>query len=200
MKNTRNSQNVNSRYEIRLAGTGGQGIILAGIILAEAAILDGRYIVQAQSYGPEARGGNSVSEVIVSNVEIDYPKVLELDILVALSQEACDRNLPDVKAEGLVVIDSGQVNRVLWGRLAALPLQQIARTAGEERAINMAALGAVASFCPDISVRSLLQAIAKRLPSNIVEANCLVFSKALETAQELRKSLKSTETRDEFDI
>ena len=80
------------RTEIRLAGEGGQGMILAGIILAEAAAMyDDKYAVQTQSYGPEARGGASKAEVIIDSGEIDYPEVINADVLVALSQEACDK-------------------------------------------------------------------------------------------------------------
>jgi len=93
MKNAINSSEKNSRYEIRIAGSGGQGIVLAGIILAKAAILDGRYVVQSQRYGPEMRGGKSISEVIVSDMGIDYPRVLKLDLLIALTQAACDQNI-----------------------------------------------------------------------------------------------------------
>ena len=200
MKNTGNSPGKNSRYEIRLAGSGGQGIILAGIILAESAILDGRYVAQSQNYGPEARGGTSVSEVVLSDKEIDYPQALELDLLVALTQGACDQNLADVKEGGLVVVDPDLVRRVLWGKLARLSFWQIAQRAGEERAINMAALGAVAAFCPLISRRSLARVIAKRLPSSKVEVNLLAFDEALRVARDLSGSLKSVETRDEFDI
>ncbi|MEA3375983.1 MAG: 2-oxoacid:acceptor oxidoreductase family protein, partial [Chloroflexota bacterium] len=79
------------RYEVRLAGTGGQGTILAGIILAEAAIREGKNVVQTQSYGPEARGGASRSEIVISEGEIDHPKVLEPNVTLCMSQEACDR-------------------------------------------------------------------------------------------------------------
>ena len=78
-------------YEVRLAGTGGQGAILAGILLAEAAIRDGKNVAQTQSYGPEARGGASRSEVIISDDEIHYPKVIQAHITLCMSQEACDR-------------------------------------------------------------------------------------------------------------
>lgn len=200
MKNTKNFSKKNLRYEIRISGSGGQGIVLAGIILAEAAILDGRYVAQSQNYGPEARGGTSTSEVILSDTEIDYPRAIELDLLIALTQEACDRNLPDMKEEGLVVVDSDLVHRVLWGKLAPLPFTQIAWRVGEERAINMAALGAVASFCPSISSESLAKVIAKRLPPAKVAANILAFDEALKLARNLRKSLKSAEAKDEFEI
>ena len=200
MKNARNFSQKNSRYEIRIAGSGGQGIILAGIMLAEAAILDGRYVIQSQSYGPEARGGSSLSEVILSDIEIDYPRALELDLLVALTQEACDRNLLDLKTEGLVVVDSDLVHRVLWGKVASLPFRQIARGVSEERAINMAALGAVVSFCPCVSRGSLAKVMAKRLPSAKVAANLLAFDETLKLAQTLRGKLKSVDSKEEFEI
>ena len=93
------------RTEIRLAGEGGQGMILAGIILAEAAaIYDNKNAVQTQSYGPEARGGASKSEVIISRGEIDYPEVINADVLVALSQEACDKYSSDLKKDGLLLL------------------------------------------------------------------------------------------------
>ena len=200
MKNARNFSQKNSRYEIRIAGSGGQGIILAGIMLAEAAILDGRYVIQSQSYGPEARGGSSLSEVILSDIEIDYPRALELDLLVALTQEACDRNLLDLKTEGLVVVDSDLVHRVLWGKVASLPFRQIAQGVSEERAINMAALGAVVSFCPCVSRGSLAKVMAKRLPSAKVAANLLAFDETLKLAQTLRGKLKSVDSKEEFEI
>ena len=200
MMHKRNLSGKNSRYEIRIAGSGGQGIILAGIILAEAAILDGKYVTQSQNYGPETRGGTSVSEVILSDMEVDYPKAMELDLLVALTQEACDQNLPDMKREGLVVVDSDQVQRVLWRRLATLPFQQIAQKAGEERAINMAALGAIAAFSTEISSASLKKVMAKKLPSANLVVNRRAFGQALKIARNLRKSLKSAGTEEEFEI
>ncbi len=81
---------MSQRYEIRFSGAGGQGLILAGVIMAEAAsIYDGKQAVQSQSYGPEARGGASKSEVIISDTAIDYPKATVVDALLALTQEAC---------------------------------------------------------------------------------------------------------------
>ncbi len=81
-----------NRMEIRLAGEGGQGMILAGIILAEAAaVYDNKNAVQTQSYGPEARGGASKAEVVIAQGDIDHPEVIIADVLVAMSQEACDK-------------------------------------------------------------------------------------------------------------
>ena len=200
MKDAGRSPVSNARYEIRIAGSGGQGIILAGIMLAEAAILDGMYVAQTQNYGPEARGGNSISEVVVSDEEIDYPEALSLDVLVALTQEACVRNLPDLKEGGLVIVDSNLVRWVPWDRVVRLPFQQIARKVGEGRAINMAALGAVAALCPIVSSASVVKVMAKRLPGSKVEANRLAFNEALQATDKLKDGLTSLKPKDQFEL
>src|SRR5665647_501001 len=92
--------------QIVLTGTGGQGLILAGIILAEAAVLDGKQAIQTQSYGPEARGGASRAEVIISDEPIDYPKVQKADTLLAMSQEAFNKYGGSIGAEGILVVDT----------------------------------------------------------------------------------------------
>ena len=84
---------MQNRLEIRLAGSGGQGLILAGLILAEAVgIHEGKFVTQTQSYGPEARGGASRSEVVISDQEIDYPQAVKPDILLCMNQAACDQS------------------------------------------------------------------------------------------------------------
>ena len=94
-------------YELRLSGEGGQGLVLAGKILAEAAaIYDEKNATQSQSYGPEARGGASKSEVIIADGEIDYPKAEDLDLLLALTQESFDKYHKDLRAGGFLVVDS----------------------------------------------------------------------------------------------
>ncbi|MCX5897939.1 MAG: 2-oxoacid:acceptor oxidoreductase family protein, partial [Proteobacteria bacterium] len=100
------------QYEIRLAGLGGQGLILAGIIVAEAAgIYDGKIVAQTQAYGAAARGGFSRSDVVISDEEINYPKASELDLLLAMSQDACDDNYQYLKPEGILIIDSTYVSQ-----------------------------------------------------------------------------------------
>lgn len=102
-----------NRYEIRLSGSGGQGLIVAGIILAEAAgIHDGKYVCQTQSYGPEARGGASKAEVVISEEEIDYPKAIKPDVLLAMNQKACDAYFFDMKPDGMLVVDSTFVKQL----------------------------------------------------------------------------------------
>jgi 2-oxoglutarate ferredoxin oxidoreductase subunit gamma len=200
MKSVTDSSGENLRYEIRIAGSGGQGIVLAGIMLARAAILDGRFVAQSQSYGAETRGGNVISEVIISGGEIDYPRVLKLDLLVALTQTACDQSMSDMKAEGLVVVDSELVRGVIWGKVVRIPFRQIAQKVGEERAINTAALGAIAVLCPVISPDSLARVLAETLPPHKVGANRLAFEEASKAAQNLRESLESVDIKEAFEI
>ena len=200
MSNTAVSSSKKPRYEIRIAGAGGQGIILAGIMLAEAGIIQDLYVAQSQSYGPETRGGNSISEVIFSDTEIDFPQSTELDVLIALTQLACDRNLPDMQEDGMVIIDAEAVPRVLWDKVIPVPLSEIARKVGEERAINVAALGSLVPFCPLINRRALTKAIAERLPSAKLEANLQAFDKALRFARRWQGRLKYAGTTEEFEI
>jgi 2-oxoglutarate ferredoxin oxidoreductase subunit gamma len=93
--------------EIRLSGTGGQGMILAGIILGEAASIHEDYhALQTQSYGPEARGGASKSEILISEHDIEYPRVTKPDLLLALSQRACDSYTSDLTETSILMVDS----------------------------------------------------------------------------------------------
>src|SRR6056297_539052 len=100
------------RYEIRFSGAGGQGLITAGIILAEAAsIVEGKSALQSQSYGPEARGGASKSEVIISDGPIDYPKATIVDACLAMTQEAADKYANGIKQGGLLLLDDDFVKK-----------------------------------------------------------------------------------------
>lgn len=188
------------RYEIRIAGAGGQGIILAGIILAEAGIIQDLYVAQSQKYGPETRGGNSISEVILSYTEVDFPQSTELDVLIALTQLACDRNLPDMKEGGLVIVDSDEVQRVLWEKTISIPFEEIARKVGEERAVNIAALGSLVPLCPLIDRRALTKAITNRLPPAKLEVNLQAFDKALRFARRFKGRLKDAVTTEEYEM
>ena len=182
------------RYEIRLAGTGGQGVILAGLVLAEAGIFERHHVVHTQNYGPAARGGISVSEVIFSNAEIDYPKTLRLDLLLALNQKACDENLSDMKPDGLVIIDVSLVGKVFWKKVVRVPISRRAQNKfNDQKIVNMIALGALTPFCPWVSPHSLRKAIMKRLPPEIIQLNLPAFQEGLAIARRLKKSLKFEE-------
>jgi 2-oxoglutarate ferredoxin oxidoreductase subunit gamma len=102
----------NDRYEIRLSGSGGQGLVLAGVMLAEAVgVYEGKNVAQTQSYGPEARGGSSRSDITISTGEIYYPKTSKLDLLLCLTQDSCDKYYHNLKEDGVLIIDSDIVRQ-----------------------------------------------------------------------------------------
>jgi 2-oxoglutarate ferredoxin oxidoreductase subunit gamma len=182
------------RYEIRLSGSGGQGLIVAGIILAESAgIYDGKFVCQTQSYGPEARGGASKAEVVISEEAIDYPKAIKPDLLLAMNQKACDVYFFDLKPTGLLIVDSTHVKQVPTSRAVEIPFTQIAREQlKNEMVSNVIALGALAALTGVVSLKSLEAAVLARVPAGTEELN----KKALEAGIEAAKYyLHEQETR-----
>ncbi|MGA9350727.1 MAG: 2-oxoacid:acceptor oxidoreductase family protein [Anaerolineae bacterium] len=179
---------MGKRFEIRLAGAGGQGMILAGLILAEAAaIYDGKNASQSQSYGAEARGGASRSEVIISDSEIVYPKVTNADLLLCMSQEACDRYSHELKEDGVLIVDSVNVERVPTGRAYQVPITQIAEEAtGRRITANMVGLGLVVGLTGVVSKESIQTAVSARAPKGTEEMNLKALAAGLEKAEELR--------------
>lgn len=163
---------MSQRYEIRLAGSGGQGLILAGVILAEAAgIYDGKFVCQTQSYGPAARGGASKAEVVISDAEIDYPKAIRPDVLLALNQASLDKYLGDLKPGGVLLVDADLVQEVPAAGAVALPFTRLARELGKEMMANIVALGALAAITGAVSAEGLQQAVLARVPPQTRELN-----------------------------
>jgi len=182
------------RYEIRLSGSGGQGLIVAGIILAESAgIYDGKFVCQTQSYGPEARGGASKAEVVISDEPIDYPKAIKPDLLLAMNQKACDVYFFDLQPTGLLIVDSTHVKQVPTSKAVEIPFTQIAREKlKNEMVSNVIALGALAALTGVVSLKSLEAAVLARVPPGTEELN----TKALEAGIEAAKSyLQEKESR-----
>lgn len=179
---------MSTRYELQLAGEGGQGLILAGIILAEAAAIhDGKNAAQTQSYGPEARGGASKSEVVISDGEIDYPKVMEADMLLAMSQEACDKYFYELKKDGLLVVDSINVDRVPTTRAYRVPITQIAEDAtGKRITANVVALGLIVGLTGVVSRKAIEAAVAARAPQGTQELNLKALQAGFEAAEQLK--------------
>jgi 2-oxoglutarate ferredoxin oxidoreductase subunit gamma len=161
------------RYEVRLSGSGGQGIIVAGIILAEAAgIYEGKQVCQTQAYGPEARGGASKAEVVISDIEIDYPKAITPDLVLAMNQKACDSYGYDLKPGGLIIVDGTLVKDLPTPRAIALPFTQIARQElGKEMVANIVALGALAKISGVVAVENLEKAVLARVPAGTEDLN-----------------------------
>jgi 2-oxoglutarate ferredoxin oxidoreductase subunit gamma len=177
------------RYEIRLSGSGGQGLILMGIILAEAiGIYEGKFVAQTQSYGPEARGGSSKSEVIVSDEEIDYPKAMKLDVLLAMNQKSCDEFYPDLKPEGLLIVDSTFVTQPPIPRAFQIPFTRIAREKFKRDVVaNIIALGAFSQLCPLVSPKAIESAVLARVPKGTEKLNRDALKAGMAAAKRAKK-------------
>lgn len=182
---------MSERYEIRFSGAGGQGLILAGVIMAEAAsIYDGKQAVQSQSYGPEARGGASKSEVIVSDGPIDYPKATVVDALLALTQEACDKYAHDLKQGGVLLVDSDLVKNLPAGNYntVSFPIINTAKNEiGREIVANIVALGAIVALTGVVSKESAEKAVLSRVPEAFTELNRKAFTAGYEKAMAAKK-------------
>lgn len=161
------------KLEIRLSGSGGQGLITAGIILAHAAVLDGLNVVQSQSYGPEARGGASKSEVIISQDEIYYPKLINCDILLCLTQLAYEKYLNGLKQDGILILDKSidyNVNNYM--KIYSLPILEIASEKLNKPVVaNIVALGAINEITKVASKDSLIKAVLNKVPKGTEELN-----------------------------
>jgi len=175
------------RYEIRFGGSGGQGIILAAVILAEAAgVYEGYYACQTQSYGPEARGGRSKAEVVISKNEIDYPKVIQMDLFLAMNQAALDAYFFDFKPNGLLVVDSTFVKQLPSSRAISIPFTRIARDEiGKEIVANIVALGAVGLLSQKISSANLEKAVIARVPRQFKDMNVQALHAGMKAASEV---------------
>jgi len=171
------------RTEFRLSGSGGQGLLLAGIVLAEAAILDDKNAVQTQSYGPEARGGASKAEVVISDADIDYPKATDPDYLLALTQESY-RIYGKLMGKGLIVVDSSvELLDDIQARTVRIPiLRTAAEDIGKRVVANIVALGALAGVSGIVSLPTLEHAVKNRVPKGTEELNLKALRKGFELA------------------
>lgn len=161
--------------QLRLSGTGGQGLILAGIILAEAALLDNKLAIQSQSYGPEARGGSSKSEVIIDTKQIHYPKITLPDVVLAMSQEACNKYTTDLTEKGILITDNLFVQHLpdkKYKEVYQLPITNIAKEElGKALFSNIVALGALVKITGCVSLESLTKAVLDRVPKGTEKLN-----------------------------
>ncbi|MCP5082060.1 MAG: pyruvate ferredoxin oxidoreductase [Alphaproteobacteria bacterium] len=164
---------VDRELEIRLSGSGGQGLILAAGILAEALTTEGRNVAQSQSYEPTSRGGLSRSDLVVSDGEADYPLVSEIDCLVILDQVAVAASRDMIRPEAIVVTDAKTVTEPPAGsfRLAELPLSETAITLGNRRIANIVALSALTAMGGLCDRDVLKQTVLRRSPKTYVDLN-----------------------------
>lgn len=179
------------RYEIRFSGAGGQGLITAGIILAEAAsIIEGKHAVQSQSYGPEARGGASKSEVIIADGPIDYPKATVVDACLAMTQEAADKYANGIKPGGVLLLDADFVKQEPQGdfKVIKMPIMRTAKEdLGREIVANVVALGAMIALTDVVSREAGEQAVLRKVPEAFKDLNKKAYSLGFEKVKELLK-------------
>jgi 2-oxoglutarate ferredoxin oxidoreductase subunit gamma len=173
--------------QIRLSGSGGQGLILAGIILAEAAVIDGKEVVQTQDYGPEARGGSSKAECIISETVIDYPKVTVADVVLCMNQESYSKYGKDIQPNGRVIVDTTLVKQIGEEPIVAIPITKTAiDELGKSIFANIIALGAVVGLTGVVSQAAIEKAVLNRVPKGTEELN----RKALALGWEMAKNAK----------
>ncbi|HYF82887.1 MAG TPA: 2-oxoacid:acceptor oxidoreductase family protein [Clostridia bacterium] len=173
------------RYEVRLSGSGGQGLLLAGIILAEGAINDGKNSIQTQSYGPEARGGASKSEVIISSDSIDFPKVRNCDILLALTQKSYEQYSEGLRDDGILIIDSSVTVEAKGNKkIYSVPILDTAvKELGKPMVTNIVALGAIVEITKVVTKDSLEKAVLDRVPKGTEELNRKALSLGYDIAK-----------------
>lgn len=173
------------RREIRLSGFGGQGILTAGYILGKAAaLIDQHHVTLIKSYGPESRGGASSAQLIISDQEIDYPRLTQPELLVAMSQEAYAKYFEELASGGLLLIDEDLVE-LLPARddidVRAIPATRIAEDElGRKIVANIVMLGFVAAHTNAVSTEALEQAVATSVPKGTEDLNSRAFKRGFE--------------------
>ncbi len=162
------------RFEIIMAGIGGQGLLLAGLILGDAAAIgEKKYAVQIESYAPLARGGSSSSELVISDDEIDYPRIKQADVLIALSKDALNAHKKKVRADGIILLNSTDVpEHEEDKRIIDMPLTAIAmETTGKAFTVSTVALGVVPRLTDMISINSIVSSLSRRAPTGTENLN-----------------------------
>ncbi len=179
------------RYRMVFSGSGGQGVITAAIILAEAAVLyENLMAVQSQSYGPEARGGATRSDVVISDTEVHYPKVIQPNLLVCLTQEAYNQFYPIIRPGGLLITDTRFVKtqKKVDALQKELPMYETTmEKIGKPIVFNICMLGAVIGLTDLVRSNSVIKVLQNRIPSGFLDIN----REALNLGIELGAKVKS---------
>ncbi len=172
-----------NRVRLVFSGSGGQGVITAAIILAEAAVIyEGMNATQSQSYGAAARGGSTRSDIIISDNEIDFPEVTQPNILVCLTQDAYNSYSSIVRPGGILLTDSRyvQIIRKIDAKQVELPMyDSVMEKIGKPVVFNICVLGALIGITEVIKPKSVMQAVADRVPKDFVNLNNRAFDLGL---------------------
>lgn len=169
-----------NRYEIRLCGGGGQGIMLAGYIIGQAAaIFEHKNVAYIRDYGAESRGGASRADVVVSDERVLYPHISAPSVLVAMSQEAYNRYCPKKREDTLVIIDEELLKpKMVRGRgLLAIPARRIAEEMGRVTVANAVMLGFFTAVTDIVSAEAMRQSISASVPKGTIELNMMAFER-----------------------
>ena len=182
--------------ELRLAGFGGQGVILSAIVLGRAAsIHQGAYATMTQSFGPEARGGACSAQLLLSDTPILYPYVTQPDILVVMSQEACTRFVPELKDGGILIVEQDLV-RVSDlkpnTRVYSVPATRLAEELGKRMVLNIVMVGFFAAVTGLLEPDAVRKAVTDSVPESFRELNLKAFEKGYQYGLTAQASLPET--------
>ncbi len=177
------------RFEIRLSGSGGQGMIFGSVVLCEAVGQSGnKSVVQSQSYGPEARGGASKADVVISDSEIYYPKAMKLDLLLAMTQESLDKYFGDLKDHGVLIIDTSLVTDFPTDEYYGIEFTRLARNEiGSIVVANVMALGAICALTGLFTKEALTTAVLARAPKGTEDRNKKAIEIGFDEAMKIKK-------------
>lgn len=174
---------MSKKFEIQLSGSGGQGVILAAIILADAAIEQGLNAIQTQSYGPEARGGASKAEVIISNNEINYPKIINANILLSLTQNSYEKYIEFLDKDGILIVDDHiKLKGHEPSKVYSLPILKTAQEKFETGMVaNIISIGAIYALLGEdtIEKKIMIDSISQRVPPVTVQKNIDAFEEGI---------------------
>lgn len=171
------------RIEVIIGGSGGQGVVLAGQILGKAVAYERKKVLQTQSYGAEARGSLARSEVIISDDKIGFPAVRKCDILVAMNQESLDAHLPCLKDDGVLIVDSTNVQKIpeTKAKVYKIPITETCKKMfGETTYANMIMLGALTKITRLVNGKTMEKAIGETVPAKTLDPNLKAFEKGQE--------------------
>jgi 2-oxoglutarate ferredoxin oxidoreductase subunit gamma len=170
------------RYEVVLAGSGGQGLVVSGIMLAEAAMKEGKNVVQTVSYGIATRGGFSMAEVIVDKKEIIFQQVQKADVALVLTEEAMEKFRSLADEDVLILYDSTLVKPQQGKRVYGYPFLEMASAIGHAGMANIIALGCIAKMTGVILPRSLAEVLKGRFSGKVLDMNIAALQKGVELA------------------
>ena len=181
-----------SRFEVRIAGQGGQGIVTAGVMIGRAAsVFGGKNVTLMQSYGPESRGGASKVEIIVSDEKIHYPNIRKPNVIAIMSQEAYRKNLKDLSGNAIVILDPEMIQEDPTNpakNIYRVPATRIAEVLGRRMVANIVMLGYLSSVTGVAGYESLKKAILSSVPKGTEELNSKAFERGFQYGKETQGS------------